>query len=495
VEPGALGGRRPHDGEPVRAHELYLGTYAVGMATAGIYARISQDRTGNEEGIGRQLEDCRKLAKARGFESVMEYVDNDTSAMGRKKRPQYEQLLAGIKAGEVQAVVVWHVDRLYRRNVELEGYINACGGDNGIPTYSVNAGELDLSTATGRMIARIMGAVAQQESKHKGERISRKRRQAAEQGVWQGGPEPFGWDIDRRTDENGKTYNVPIVNEMEAAFVQYAHRAVLRGNSLTSIVRHFNDQGMPTPRGSRWRTSTLRSMLARSRNCGIESIKGEELGPSTFPALVTEDKWRGVMAKLNNPARKTYRDNSVKHLLSGIARCHCGSPVFARTANGGKLDYPCRELGGGPHGHGNRDRVSSHVSRRAVPLHVYVNGLVPGIMASSLSAVSVAVSQAQSANEELTDEHAALQARAAELADILAEGVMTRQQFERANTSVTKKLDELDTKLAELGQAGEYDSATAEEAATAWEGMSLERKREVLRHSFNPFRCCGPASR
>src|SRR4051794_37473104 len=71
---------------------------------AAIYARISQDRSGAQAGVTRQLEDTRKLAADLGWEVVEEFVDNDVSAKQRRwstsqrrfvntTRPRYEALL------------------------------------------------------------------------------------------------------------------------------------------------------------------------------------------------------------------------------------------------------------------------------------------------------------------------------------------------------------------------------------------------------------------
>ena len=86
-----------------------------------IYARISADKTGAGLGVERQIEDCEKLAADNGWIVVARHSDNDISAYSGKPRPGYKALLDGIKAGEYDAVIVWHQDRLLRRPRDLEG--------------------------------------------------------------------------------------------------------------------------------------------------------------------------------------------------------------------------------------------------------------------------------------------------------------------------------------------------------------------------------------
>ena len=84
------------------------------MVRAGIYARISSDREGNNLAVSRQLADCEALAARRGWEIAERYVDADISAYSGKARPEYRRMLEEIDAGVLDAVVVYHADRLHR---------------------------------------------------------------------------------------------------------------------------------------------------------------------------------------------------------------------------------------------------------------------------------------------------------------------------------------------------------------------------------------------
>src|SRR5688500_5358433 len=88
---------------------------------AAIYVRISEDKTGAGLGIERQEDDCRALAGRLGWDVVEPiFEDNDVSAYSGKPRPGYRALLAALRAGNADAVICWHTDRLHRSPVELE---------------------------------------------------------------------------------------------------------------------------------------------------------------------------------------------------------------------------------------------------------------------------------------------------------------------------------------------------------------------------------------
>jgi DNA invertase Pin-like site-specific DNA recombinase len=144
-------------------------------------------------------------------------------------------MLEAIRAGRIGAVLVWHTDPLHRSPIELEEYIAVCNDGRDVPTHTMQAGLLDLSTSSGRMVARQLGAVARYESEHRSERVRRAFLQNAQQGRRAGGPRPFGYEDDGIT-----------VREPEAAAVRTAVESVLAGASLRSVARELNKTGLTT---------------------------------------------------------------------------------------------------------------------------------------------------------------------------------------------------------------------------------------------------------
>src|SRR6185312_12790272 len=133
------------------------------------YVRMSQDISGEMLGVQRQLDECTALADGNGWDITQRFDDNDLSAFNGKTRPGFEAMLDAMKRGEIDVLVCWHVDRLYRSMKDLERLIEIAEAQ-GVQIKAVQGGELDLSTSAGRMVARILGSVSRQESEHKGER-------------------------------------------------------------------------------------------------------------------------------------------------------------------------------------------------------------------------------------------------------------------------------------------------------------------------------------
>ena len=130
------------------------------MTTALIYARISKDGAGEHLGVDRQERLCRDLATRDGL-TVLDVldvlVDNDISAYNGTRRPAFGRMFEMVRAGQVGAVVTYHADRLYRRTTDLERLINLVES-SGAQVHTVAAGNVDLTTASGRMVARMLGA-------------------------------------------------------------------------------------------------------------------------------------------------------------------------------------------------------------------------------------------------------------------------------------------------------------------------------------------------
>lgn len=291
---------------------------------AFIYCRISQDRNGEGLGAARQEEDCRKLAVERGLTVARVFANNDISAYLGKKRPAYSEMLAALKRGEASVVLCWHSDRLHRSPLELEEYIAICR-EHGVQNYTVKGGEVDLSTPEGMLRAGLVGQVARYESAHKAYRFKRAMEQKAMKGEWLGGAHPFGW---RFVD------GVPEPDPAEAAVVWDVFNAVLQGRSLGSIVAELNASGITTSVGKPWGYAQLRQIPMRPTNAELAVWQGEIVGRSIFPSLVSENVWRAVVSILSDPRRRRSQSYKAKHLLAGIAQCHCGALVRSATVYG-----------------------------------------------------------------------------------------------------------------------------------------------------------------
>jgi site-specific DNA recombinase len=286
-----------------------------------IYTRVSRDPNGDELAIRRQRRDCEELCERAGIKIVGVFEDDDLSAYSGKPRPGFKQMRERIEAGDVDVVVAWHPDRITRQPRELEDLIDLLEKTQ-TTVRTVRTGDYDLATPSGRMTARVVGAVARGESEHKSDRIRRKHRELAENGkISGGGSRPFGYREDRVT-----------IDKTEAKVIRELADRILAGETIRGLVADLNARGIATTTGGKWSPHVLRSLMIRPRIAGIREHGDDKLyARTTFPAqwkgIISEAEHRRLRTILTDPSRRKNRGQPPR-LLTGIAVCSkCGSPM------------------------------------------------------------------------------------------------------------------------------------------------------------------------
>jgi len=131
---------------------------------AALYARTSTA----EQEPDNQLFALRDYAARRGWCVVLEYVDDGVSGAAAD-RPALAALARDARRGRFDVVVCWRLDRLGRSLRRLVMLIDE------LTAYSVSFASVDdavdLSTAGGRFMAHVLGALAEYERSMIAERV------------------------------------------------------------------------------------------------------------------------------------------------------------------------------------------------------------------------------------------------------------------------------------------------------------------------------------
>jgi site-specific DNA recombinase len=432
------------------------------VVRAGIYARISSDREGDNLAISRQLADCGQLADRRGWTVVERYVDSDISAYSGKRRPEYLRLLDDIEAGIVEAVVVYHADRLHRHPRELEDFIDLCQRTR--TKIATVSGDLDLSTHEGQLLARITGAVARKESDDKSRRIRRKHEELASAGrVSGGGSRPYGYEADKRT-----------IRPEEAAVIRECARRVLAGDSLRSICIDLNERGTASASGKQWSPQTLRRMLMSARISGQREHRGEIVANAEWPAIITPRETQQLRAKLGDPDRRTNRA-ARRYLLTRLLRCsHCASVLVPRPRDDGTRRYVCAS-GPGFGGCGKTTIVAD-------PLEEFIAAGVLYRLESPQLPEAIIRTPKNGDGSDWQAEVEGTQAKLDELAELWANGEITRSEWLKARAPIEKRQTLAKKKLAALNRATALVPfiADAKRVHEQWQTMTLSRQHQIV---------------
>lgn len=313
----------------------------MGKLRAVVYVRISRDKVGAGLGVERQELLCRELAERLGVLVIFVYSDNDISAYSGKPRPGYRQMLTAIQAGEVDLVLAFHTDRIHRSPIELEDYISICEA-RGVATHTVLAGPIDLATATGRMGARVYGAVARYEVEHNIERITSEKREAAKAGKWSGGGRPYAYESDGIT-----------IRESEATILRTCVAKLIAGESQASVIRWLNNNGHLTSTGKKWMLGNFQRTIIKKRYIGVREHVPEHGGPRSeypaeWPGIIKVTDYELMMARLKEAAQPWSHGpiEGRSYLLSGLAFCGtCGAAMYGQKRTVGdkkQRRYRCR---------------------------------------------------------------------------------------------------------------------------------------------------------
>ncbi|MBQ1120851.1 recombinase family protein [Streptomyces sp. B15] len=321
----------------------------------GIYTRISRDDEGDALGVARQQKDCERLSDLRAWQAVKVYEDNDVSAFKRNVvRDDFELMLKDLRAGLIDGIVAYDLDRLARQPRDLERLIEIFDERPRLEFATVT-NDINLGTPDGRTMARIMVAFANKSSHDSSRRIRRKHLELAQQGRDSGGPAPYGWRKDDRTK----------VDPDAAAAIREAQREILAGVRIGTIRTRWQEQGLGNPRAGTKRMAHhhVEHILTSPRLVGYRTYHGEILyGENGQPVrgdwetINTVEEWEAVCAAVAE--RKQKRPGKFlarKYLLSGIARCGLcknkirgqNNPRWEPGSRAAKYTYQCSGVNGG----------------------------------------------------------------------------------------------------------------------------------------------------
>lgn len=464
-----------------------------GTETVAIYARISEDTSGESVGVKDQLEQGRTLAAQKGWEIVGEYSDNNISALKGKHRPGYSSLMRDAESGRFTRIVVFHTSRLWRNRRERADGIERLAKAH-VSVSATRGQELDLSTAYGRSLAGIQGEMDSWESEVKSERVAARAKQRAEAGD-PNGAVPFGWTRVHETNERGVKIGArDVLHPDEAPVVAEICRRLLAGESLRGVTEWLNASGVPAPGarfqlqarerglvnpdGSRWGKTSVRKIALRAQNCGMRQFHqgrpDERLMPMKAEPIITEEEWNRLRALLTDPRRKTSKPGARRHLLSHsrVGRCGvCDGLLNATTKRGARGNpqtlYVCADKG--------------CVGRNQEYVDAYVQGSVVGRLTKTDARDLLAEDDTRA--REALDKAEGLRARLEIAADQFADGIITADQLARITKRLRPQIEEAEREAEEASPNAPLEllgELVGEQAVERWEGLAIAQKARVI---------------
>lgn len=231
---------------------------------AACYVRVSTERQGAEgESLEMQEARAREVCESHGWQFTEVYLD--VMSGKRDARPALARLEKALKAGEIDAIICYKVDRLGRTRRKLYELLELIQ-QRGIRLVSLTQ-QIDTTTASGRLMLSVLIDFAVYEVEQSGERISDTLLHIAKQGRHPTGNAPFGYryePIRRELDAEGREVRSGgrlVIEETEAEVVRAAFDAYRQLGSLAGTAAALNRAGHRTRQGKLWSPDVVRMLI------------------------------------------------------------------------------------------------------------------------------------------------------------------------------------------------------------------------------------------
>lgn len=329
-----------------------------------LYSRVSTEMQVEGYSLEAQKNCLKKFAEREEMQIVDYYEDAGKSGKSIEGRPAFKKMLSDIESGQsVDYILVYKLSRFGRNAADILNSLEL------IQTYDVNLicieEGIDSSQTSGKLLISVLSAVAEIERENILEQTMNGRREKARQGLWNGGPAPYGYTL-----KDNRLY----INEDEAELVRLIYEKYVNTPiGYTGIAKYLNLHGIKkVVRTDRmieeWSAHFINLILDNPIYCGkiaygrrtLEKVKGKKNEYKRVNAadyitvdglhepLVSEEVWNKAQEKRRTKdkkfASKYGKDRT--HLLTGLLKCPaCGGPMYANRHCWTKKDGTYKEVG------------------------------------------------------------------------------------------------------------------------------------------------------
>lgn len=293
------------------------------MKHCAIYCRKSSDEGLDQDfnTLHAQREACEAYItsqKAEGWKTVKTQYNDGGYSGGTLERPALQTLLADIKDGKIQTVVVYKIDRLTRSLMDFAKLVEIF--DEHDVTFVSVTQSFNTTTSMGRLTLNVLLSFAQFEREVSAERIRDKIAASKKKGMWMGGNPPTGYEADNKkltvNPDDAKIARriferylalgnvIKLKRELDADGVTSKERKSKRGNIVG---------GKPYSRGA------LYTILQNPIYIGKIRHK-DQVYDGNHEAIISLDLWEAVQNKLVSqaPLPRGHKKASDQNLLKGL---------------------------------------------------------------------------------------------------------------------------------------------------------------------------------
>lgn len=486
------------------------------MVKPAIYIRWSTEDQAQGTTLQVQREACFSYCDREGLyvPEDMVFVDEGWSG-GSLKRPGMDKLRALVRAGDVDLVLVYRLDRLSRDLADATGLVGKEWKGKAVVRSATE--DVKPEVDEGWLNYSFRATFADYERRVIKQRTYAGKVRRIQEGLKVAGGAPYGY---RRTAKPG----VFEVDEEQAPVIRAIFAKCAKESlGIIAIARWLNEMGYKAPRAALWGPATVRLMIQNpvykghiifGRQKFLKRSSADDgpwrklqtpdysvpAAPGTLPALVSEELWE--MAQAAVASRRSWMEKTSgrslgsERLLTGLLYCKCGGRLTVKQRGKKQTDvFRCLQ----------QDHMGVCPFRPAyipVPL---MDEIVVGQLLSRIQSPAFVASLGRLVGAKVGGEMMNLMQRRESLEKQLEgldgelrfvdteyrkqritieEARRLRAQVEEERASLVRQLAEVETSLMDQQKAlRTQQAATAQvELAGQWEGLTNQQRRQVLQH-------------
>jgi site-specific DNA recombinase len=218
------------------------------------YIRVSTEDQGKEGvSLDNQKLKIEAYCQLRDLQ-LLEIIEDAGISAKNLKRPGVQRVLKLARNRQVDAIVVYKLDRIFRSTVDAI-QTTRMFDKWGVSFHSIEE-TLDTKSAMGRFFFTLTAALAEMERRIIGERTKAALSHKRSRNEKTGGDVPYGYDL--------TPAGILIKNDAEQKVIRLIRRLNRDGYSLRKICRELEREGHLTKRGNTiWQPSTIAKILRR----------------------------------------------------------------------------------------------------------------------------------------------------------------------------------------------------------------------------------------
>lgn len=259
------------------------------------YCRVSTRDQVDKISLEYQQEQIERYCFYKDYVVVDMYVEKGESG-AKEDRTQLKRLLKDAQEGKFDVVVVYTPDR-FSRNVRIAMETMYELEDLGIGIIILNP-ELDTRTQVGKMMFNILSYFAEMDREYIKKKLAVGKKDKLEKGGYIS-KKPYGYKV-----EDGKLIQIPEEAEVVKRIFHWKAYDKL---SLRKIASLLNEEGIPSPSGKKWSSTSVFNILKNKLYCGkyqykvtFDKKKGKSEiidVPLDYEPIVSPQMWGRANAK------------------------------------------------------------------------------------------------------------------------------------------------------------------------------------------------------